>query len=199
MDDLAEKRRLILQRVGECIMAWSTVEWNITLLYGECIGQAVTEAPGNWLHASVVDSVVSLDARLDMVEAALEFHAYGGFEEHGAEHVEKWKPTLTEWTSLRAQIRKRYKKRSAVAHSTISQANTGDGPRIGLVPFPTLSGLQRNNGAMLSADQLQERARLFEGLCNRIQAFIHQVRAALGKPPRFLGQPPNASPDRSGG
>src|SRR4051812_34592953 len=104
----AEERRTLMQMVGECIMGWSTVEWNLTSLYGESVGSPLGPATA-WLQASIFDSVVSLDARLDMIGAALDYqsgrHRGHFFSPTPPEHEARWRPVLEAWGPLRNRIR----------------------------------------------------------------------------------------------
>jgi hypothetical protein len=175
-----QERDAIIRLIGECITTWSMVERGLTLLYCECVGSPVG-SPDLWLHASIFDSVISIDARLAMVQTAL----LGGVRRLTRPRSEPV-PYLSEWKELRKKIRKKYDKRNEVAHSDITQRGMEDGSQmVRLLAFPTLTtGALGVNQTLLSIGQLRDRIKEFEKLSGEISAFRDQVRASLARPPK---------------
>ena len=166
-----EQREIILHAIGECIPTWAMVERGLTVLYCECVGSPVG-SPNLWLHAAVFDSVISIDARLQMVETALELRS-GVILTSPRQMSPQY---LLDWGALRKKIRKKYDKRNEVAHSDISQRGTV----VRLLAFPTLTtGALDGNQKLLNLDQLRDRRQMFERLSGEIVQFRDQVRAAL--------------------
>lgn len=186
MGNPVEERQTITWLVGECIMQWATVERTLTMLYGTSLGRPLGP-PSAWLHASVFDSVISIDTRLDMIAAALSFQAGQLLKTDAEDLAAKWLPILDEWKSLRKKVRKKYNKRNEVAHSDITQMGGEAGEQIvRLHAFPTLtSGSFGWNKQLLSASELQERASAFRILGAEIMSFQFRVGAALGQFPEL--------------
>ena len=164
------------QAIGECITTWAMIERGLTVLYCECVGSPVG-SPNLWLHASIFDSVISIDTRLDMLERALELRTGGVLTAKRATSPQY----LSDWKRLRNQIRKKYDKRNEVAHCDISQRGMEDGSTmVRVLAYPTLTtGALGGNQKLLSIEQLRERIKLFEQLSGEIVTFTDQVRAAL--------------------
>jgi hypothetical protein len=168
-----QQRAAFTQAVGECIMTWAMVERCLTVLYCECIG-CPPGSPNFPLQASIFDTVISIDARLAMLQTALEPQS---------RRLMKPNPTLmplfSEWkTTLRKKIRKNYDKRNEVAHSDIEQTGMADGSQlVRLATFTTLTkGMLSSGQTLLSIDQLHARAEEFKKLSGEIVNFMGRVR-----------------------
>ncbi len=190
MTDPKEDHALITQLVGECIMAWAMVERALTVLYGECVGSPVGP-PEFWLHASIFDAVISIDARLDMIETALEFQA-DMLLKAGLKTTTKWQPILADWIPLRKRVRKKYDKRNEVAHSDITQTRAASGKQVvRLLAFPTLTtGALGGKQKLLDTDQLSERIAAFGDLSGEVMHFQRRVGVTLGRLPESALLPP---------
>jgi hypothetical protein len=170
------ERDNLIRGIGECIVTWAMVERGLTVLYCECVGFPVGD-PDFWLHASVFDTVISIDTRLTMVQSAL-----------GAKSTRLTTPEMTTsqvmaWKKLRKKIRKGYDKRNQVAHSDVTQRGMEDGSQlVRLLPFPTLStGSFASDQKSLNVEDLRERKREFEQLSGEIMKFREQIRAVTPK------------------
>jgi hypothetical protein len=72
-------------------------------------------------HGLIFSSVISLDARMDIIRATIEWlKAHKKDEAAGHDFVK-------EWNSLKEKIRKHYKSRNGVAHSCIYHSKNPDG------------------------------------------------------------------------
>jgi hypothetical protein len=189
-DDPEKERAKLTHLVGECIMAWSGVEKSLTVLYCECLGVTTFGliGPEFWLHTWIFDSVISIDARLDMIEAALGFQR-GKLDTDPAFANSPWRPVFDRWSPMRAKIRKRYNKRNEIAHSEIVATDT-DGLR--LKPYPTLSSMW-GTGTLLDAGQLEERRGKFVELGFEIMKF--KTDLMLVREPHSGLVPPNRNID----
>jgi hypothetical protein len=173
-DIVQQERHNITHAVGECIMTWATVEIGLTVLYCECIGSGIG-AKDFWLHASIFDSVISIDARLKMISTSLEWN--GGRFFHQAKPAPEY---LKEWTKLRDNIRKKYDKRNEIAHSDLTQRGMEDGSQlVRLAAFPTLTnGAVVKRKTLLNLNELYQRKAQFENLSGDIIRFRDRVSAA---------------------
>jgi hypothetical protein len=171
----------IMRAVGECITEWAAVERCLALLYCECVGDGM--AAGNQpkplsQHIAVFDAVVSIDARLDMIQAALRWRSGLLFDPSLTPP-----PYMDEWKSLRSRIRKKYVMRSELAHSEIARTGReGKPPLVWLKPFPTITSAFSK--AMLTLDALAQRKELFEKLSGEIFTFQGSIRATPMIPPK---------------
>jgi hypothetical protein len=163
-----QDRHNLTHAVGECIMAWAAVERSLAVLYCECVEFPPGTARFN-LHTAVFDIVVSIDARLGMVGAALTWRS-------GA-HLRNRKTTpnyLTEWSALRQKIRDSYVLRNGIAHSDIAQRGLKNGKQmVMLVSFPTITNATKT---ALTLVQIKERQREFEKLAGRIIEFKNRIK-----------------------
>lgn len=184
--DIERERREIRELVGQCIMAWSMVERAICALYTQCVDAPPGGPAPYWLHAAIFDTVISIDARLDMIEAAIRMQG----SRHFSDDLEI---VLSEWTGLKNRLRKRYKRRNEIAHSDIAQGYSRDGKQDArLLVFPTLTGATK----FLNSSELRLRASLFEQLAQDVMKFESRIASALRRPPVFLLPSPNASLDQ---
>lgn len=175
-DPVAEQIHNLTHAVGVCIMTWAMVERGLTVLYCECIDSGVG-SKNFMLNASTFESVISIDARLDMVGATLKWKSGLFFVAHvpAPDYIGEWK-------SLRNQIRDKYVKRNELAHSDIIQRGQEDGSTlVRLAPFPTVSNVMYKT--LLSLDQLRERNTLFEKLSADIGNFRDRIRTIPTLPP----------------
>lgn len=165
-----QQRAAIALAIGQCITTWAAVERALTLLYTDCVGCGVG-TPEFTSHAAIFNSVISIDARLDMIEAALRTRRTG---------------FLNSWKTLRDKVGKRYKKRNEVAHSDIAQTGMQDGSQlVRLLVFPTLTtGVHGGPTKLLRLAELRDRRKSFERLSNEVISFRDQVRAAPAPPPK---------------
>ena len=180
-DTVEEQRANLLRAVGECITTWAAVERSLSALYCECVGSPIG-APDFWLHASIFDSVISIDTRLDMIQAALERNS--GTLKPKAKRAQH----LLDWKKLRAKIRRKYTKRNEVAHSDVSQSMDKDGSTlVRLLAYPTLTtGGLDGNQTFLDVKQLRERTTVFDNLGGEIGVFRDRTRAVLTRLPKSL-------------
>ena len=171
-----QERHDITHAVGECLMTWAMVERDISILYCECFGDSHKAGAG--IHFAVFDSVISIDARMAMIAAALKWNAA-----LDVAPINPFTAFLAEWEILRKTIRKKYNKRNEVAHSDIIQYPGSDGAQVvELAPFPTFT-----NSAFqtkLSHRQLMERKNAFAALAREIVEFSDSIRAAQALLPR---------------
>lgn len=169
-------RREIAELAGLCIMAWAAVERGLSLIYSECIG-AGGGKQGDLLHISVFDSVIALQARRDMIKAALEWHRRRANWQKNSDARVHCDDVCTEWHKLSEIIKKQYEKRNQIAHSDISQTGLeGGGQRVGLQPYPTITyPFGKQADLFLSAQQLRMRIVEFEGITGRIVEFRNRV------------------------
>ena len=153
------------------------VERGLSVLYCEC----VDFGPGTkkfGLHTAIFDSVISIDARLDMIEASLKWRS-------GLLHDPKapLPDYLVEWKPLRSKIRRKYDKRNEIAHSDIIHRGMEDGSQlVRLAPFPTITNTTFKT--LLSMDELRERNAIFEKLAGEINRFRDRIRAIQAIPPK---------------
>jgi hypothetical protein len=182
-NDPAEERRIIAQALGECIIGWAAVEKGLSILYGECVGAFATSAKF-WLHASIFDSVISIDARLDMIETALNYRSSEILKDKPDRHKMLWEPLLVEWKRVRTRVRKKYDKRNEIAHSEIIHRGMQDGSQMTrLLAFPTLTKFSLGqNQKLLSVQQLEERLAAFREVSNEVVVFQNKL-ARLLRPP----------------
>lgn len=174
-------------------MTWAMVERDIALLYCECMGAGVGLGSGKsfGLHAAIFDSVISIDARLDMISAALKWRSGILFDStiSSPDYV-------IEWKSLRGKIRKKYDKRNEIAHSDIIQRGMDNGSQlVRLAPFPTFTNTTFKT--LLSLAELREREKIFSKLACDIVTFIDRIRALPKQPPISLKPLPNNRPDKT--
>jgi len=155
--------------IGECLMAWSEVEWNLCLLYCECVSPKKGKFFNPDPHAAIFDSVISIDARMDMVRAIIDWKI-------SSNEAPKLKvDSAAAWKILRAKIRKKYSKRNEVAHSSAVQYSDKDGrQKVELQPFSTYSSFSSKSN-FLTLDDLRERKRSFRLLAMEVSAFRNQL------------------------
>lgn len=175
MDKTAKDRQEMLQAIGECIMAWSAVERALTVAYCSLIDSG----PGTddfILHANIFDGVISLDARLQMIESAVTARS-------GLVTNPKIEPPdhVKNWTTLRKKVRKSYTLRNGVAHSDLIQTGLEDGgQKVELFAFPTISNIF--SMTKISIGDMKERSKRFEKLCEDISNRTRESLDALGRP-----------------
>jgi hypothetical protein len=159
----------IMHAVGECLMEWSMVELNICILYSECVSPRKGKFHNPGPHAFIFDSVISIDARMDMIKAIIQWR------ETTNGHALLVPDCTKSWTRLREKIKTHYKKRHEVAHSSIIQyMNKGGEHIVALAPFATMSSVS-STSKRLTLKELQERKRLFKVLSMEISSFRTRI------------------------
>lgn len=92
------------ERVGQCIMAWAMVEFDLALIWREVSGSEVVQADRVW------STLRSFEAKLQLLRSALT-------ASRDAESV-------AIWSLLHPHIIKMYDSRNKVAHSTLISDNS---------------------------------------------------------------------------
>ncbi len=158
--------------VGECLMTWAMVERDLSLVYNDCLNSTTGPITNIGIHVAVFDAVISIDARMGMIAAAINWKANS--EEIAANPFIELK---TEWEHIRKRVRKGYNKRNEVAHSDIIQWADDNGVQVvRLAPFPTFT-----NGTFiirLSHKELMERKSSFEVMARELMKFSDRIREA---------------------
>jgi hypothetical protein len=162
-NQIQDAHAAIAQAIGECLVEWALVEQVLTTVYCECVGDSA-DAITAGLSYAVFDSVISIAARLSMIDAALT-------------HKNLLSPR---WVKLKQTVRDKYNLRSAVAHCDIVEIQErGGGTAIRLNPFPTLSKI---NASHLKLDALIERKNIFTNLALELENFRVHLRGEQGRP-----------------
>jgi hypothetical protein len=149
------------------------VERNLSSLYNDCVTHATGPTSNLGIHIAVFDAVISLDARISMIRAAIQWKATSSGDKSNP-----LSSFVDEWNVLAKAIRKRYTKRNEIAHSDIVQWGDKAGKIVvNLAPFPTFSNSLDNR---LSLKELAERQRSFVVIAQRIDDFTRRIRSAQG-------------------
>jgi hypothetical protein len=99
---VAQDKLNMMAAVGYALTKWGAVEDSMARLFGAAIGSARP-----YVCAEVFFSVVSIEARLDMLDAAMQ-------SRFAADQT-----VLTNWTNIKNRIGKRKKRRNEIAHGQV--------------------------------------------------------------------------------
>jgi hypothetical protein len=167
-EPLEQQVHNLTHAVGECILAWSQVERGICLMYCELIGHGPGARTFS-MHAAIFDSVISIDARLDMIETAI-------FQRIGT--------IVPVWNKLRNKVRDGYDRRNQMAHSDIIQSGLKGKPvAVRILSFPTFTNGNSPNKALFDLRQIRERREKFEQLSGEVIKVTRRLLEALAPPP----------------
>lgn len=173
MTDAASKALYV--EVGECLHAWGKVEIEVSQLF-MIVHAAKWDDFTHPLRAAF-ESVVALDARLDMIMASVK--AIDGLRDAYPPHFK----------SLRKKTLALYRKRHEIAHFVLIGRKDGDALQHRIKPFFTWAAFQNDTGrAELDIKQIRERKAAFFALAERFVHHRQHVGAALGLKPDLYAQ-----------
>lgn len=165
----------LFAEVGECLHAWGNVEIEVSQLF-MIVHAAKWDEFTHPLRAAF-ESVVALEARLDMIMASVQ--AIAGLENAYPPHFK----------SLRKKTLALYRKRHEIAHFVLIGRKDGDALQHRIKPFFTWAAFQNDTGrAELDIKQIRERRAAFLALAERFVHHRQHVGASLGLRPDLYAQ-----------
>lgn len=193
-DALEQQRHDLTHAIGECILAWSSVEFELTMLYCEALGVR------GMSNVRTFDVIVSLQTRAEVCLEAISWRI-DQLATNAHINDEAKQGLIAEAKRLHGRLLKRYKARNGVAHSAIhtrpSNKKDIDSPSVAeVISFPTMHKLVTSwaswtsdnmsfDGA-LDVKQLHERRDSFTALKEELGEFRKKLKALPRTPQEFL-------------
>jgi hypothetical protein len=180
-ESLEQQRHNLTHAIGECILAWAKVEQTIACIFGCTLLSEL-------FHVTrIFDSVISFDARRNMVEASLDVLAEQEDSKLTRDHLSKWK-------KLSDKSRKAYVKRNEIAHCDLKELTSQN--KVVAVELLGFSTLTRDflQAPTLDLKQLRERRNSFIDLANELWDFLEELERLVKLPPESPSQSPNNNP-----
>lgn len=110
---LAQQRALLARLVGECLLAWSMIEFELHEMF---VSQLCFRSHNKRKYSVarfVWGAVISFEARIDMVDASIRGNLWGDKSRRAKNHA-------SDWRLIKNYIIKLSKLRNEIAHGTIA-------------------------------------------------------------------------------